>query len=92
MPEVGLGRERSEGIGSDVTRGRYGGGAENVRGVAFRSTLDRKGALLVYLTDRSAGHLGDQNLAEASGRCSSGPVTPAVFTHPSLAGSLEQTR
>lgn len=84
MPEVALGRERREGIGPDVMRGGCTGGwgdraEKNVKGVAFRSTLDRKGALLVYLTERRAGHLSDKNFAESSGNCTS----VSLFSYPS---------
>lgn len=65
MPEADLGRERSEGIGPDVTREAVRGRG-NVGGVAFRSTLDPKGTLLVCLTGRRAGHLSDKNFADSN--------------------------
>lgn len=56
MPEVELGRQRVKGLVPKSRGGGTGGmGGREVRGVAFRTTLDRLGALLVYLTERPAG-------------------------------------
>lgn len=54
MPEVELGRQRVKGL-VPKSGGTGGMGGREVRGVAFRTTLDRMGALLVYLTERPAG-------------------------------------